>query len=304
MPDGPTPRLNDATRHLSSAEYHLSAEQTEAFDRDGYVILRSRITGSLLEELQQAADRWIGLEGQLPDSDLRKSDYEFVDGPAGRIMYRVNYLHDKGEPASLTLLGSPELLGIAESLAGPDLLPTYESMVFKSAGQGARIVWHQDAIHDRSSRIFNVDIYLDASIRGQGALRVVPGSQRAKGDATLLSGWSDWDVPDSVDVEMGPGDVLVHDVMLLHGSEATTGDAPLRRTLYYEFRPAQQVLRHGPWDSTWVDRRLQLLQAALLHHRQARPAARQFAWNLAPAMCPSSDPRANVELRITHDLST
>ena len=62
-------------------------------------------------------------------------------------MWRVDYIHDKGEPASLELLGSRAVLGIAESLAGPDFVPTYESMVLKAAGDGAPVPWHQDAVH-------------------------------------------------------------------------------------------------------------------------------------------------------------
>jgi hypothetical protein len=212
-------------------------------------------------------------------------------------MYRVDYLHDKERPASLELLGSPEILGIAESLAGRNFVPTYEAMVFKDTGNGAPIEWHQDATHPRRYRIFNVDIYLDAAVPGQGALRVVPGSQLGKIDMCDLKEQYGWGVPGSVEVLMGPGDVLVHDVMLVHGSEPTLGKA-LRRTLYYEFRPAEQILDEGPWDRSWVDRRLRMVAPALEAYAAANPGQPGFVWQIKPDLRPAAVP--GTDLRVLH----
>jgi hypothetical protein len=49
---------------------------------------------------------------------------------------------------------------------------------------------------------------------------------------------------------MQPGDVLLHNVMVVHGSPQTVGKQ-LRRTIYYEFRPAEELLADGPWDQAW-----------------------------------------------------
>jgi hypothetical protein len=59
-------------------------------------------------------------------------------------MFRVNYLHNKGQSESLGLLGSPQVMAVAESLCGMNFVPTYESMVFKEENDGAPIIWHQD----------------------------------------------------------------------------------------------------------------------------------------------------------------
>jgi hypothetical protein len=202
------------------------------------------------------------------------------------VPYRVNYLHAKGRTESLELLGSPELLGIAESLAGPDFVPTYESLVFKSAGDGAPIPWHQDALHPRSRRITNIDVYLDDSLPGQGALRVLPGSQRTRADVCAVRDQHGWEPPGVVEVALEAGDVLLHDVMLVHGSPPTTGNA-LRRTLYYEFRSAQQILDEGPFDRSWVERRLRLMGPALAAHAAAFPDATPFDWRPSPELLPS-----------------
>ncbi|WP_158863042.1 phytanoyl-CoA dioxygenase family protein [Leifsonia sp. AG29] len=279
--------------------YHLTAEEIAQFDEQGYLILRNRIPADLLARLQSAADRWIEEGSSLPEGDDRAADYQWANRPTGRVMFRVDYLHNKGESASLELLGSPAVLGIAESLAGPDFVPTYESLVFKKAGDGAPISWHQDAVHPRTHRIFNIDVYLDPSRKGEGALRVAPGSHKQPVDVCQLEEEYGWDAPGVIQAELEPGDVLVHDVMVVHGSEAVLGNR-LRRTIYYEFRAAEQILSEGPWDAEWVDRRLRLLPVALEEHARANPGAEGFAWNISPELKPAPAGDREAELRIAH----
>ena len=278
--------------------YHLSADELDFFDANGYLILRDRINPELLARLQAAGDQWI-LAGADADDDAEEhQDWRFVDRPTGRVMFRVDYLHNKGQAASLELLGSPDLLGIAESLAGPDFVPTYESMVFKNAGDGAPIAWHQDAVHPRNYRIANLDIYLDASRTGAGALRVIPGSQRQPADICAITDRHGWEPPGVISVEMNPGDVLVHDVMLVHGSEPTLGNAR-RRTIYYEFRAAEQILAEGPWDLDWIQRRMRLIPVGLAAYARAFPDRAAFEWNAAPEFRPEES-NEETNLRIAH----
>jgi hypothetical protein len=214
-------------------------------------------------------------------------------------MYRVNYLHNKGFPASLELLGCPQVLAVAESLSGENFVPTYESMVFKQQGDGAQIRWHQDALHPRNYRIYNYDLYLDASRREAGALHVVPKTHLKKQDFCNIEHNYGWEVPDSIQVEMEPGDVLIHDVMVAHGSPATVGKA-LRRTIYYEFRAVEEILDEGPWDRQWIDRRLRLVPLALERYRQAFPHAPQFQWRIHDEFRPQTSGDEAVELKIAH----
>jgi ectoine hydroxylase-related dioxygenase (phytanoyl-CoA dioxygenase family) len=282
--------------------YGLTGEQVEAFDRQGYLVLRNRIPAALLARLQEAADDWVMEGKRAREAAAFNDDYRFVAQGGDEIMYRVDYLHNKGRSASLELLGSPAVLGIAESLAGANLVPTYEAMVFKDTGNGAPIRWHQDATHPRHYRIFNIDIYLDAAFPGQGALRVVPGSQRSKVDVCEIEAAHGWEVPGSLEVQMGPGDVLVHDVMLVHGSPPTLGNA-LRRTIYYEFRPAEQIIEEGPWDRAWVDKRLRLLPPAFEAYAKANPGQPGFKWRAGPGFRPALAGTAGaegVELRVPH----
>lgn len=279
--------------------HHLTPAQVAEFDERGYLLLKNRIPAPLLARLQDAAAQWIEDGRQLEEGDPAGIDFKYATREHGRVMFRVDYLHNKGSAASLELLGSPAVLGIAESLAGQNFVPTYESLVFKDEGDGAAIDWHQDAVHPRTHRIFNVDVYLDASRSGEGALRVAPGSQLAPVDVCQLQEEYGWDAPGVVQAEMEPGDVLVHDVMVVHGSEPVTGNR-LRRTIYYEFRAAEQVFAEGPWDASWVDQRMRLLPLALRRHAEAFPDSDQFEWNVSPGLRPIAQGDEEAELRVVH----
>lgn len=279
--------------------YHLSEEQIRFFDENGYLILRNWIPQDLLQHLQEAGQTWIkeGLNADENDPDY--SDYVFAKRPNGRVMFRVNYVHNKRQSASLEMLGCPQVLAVAESLCGPNFVPTYESMVFKQEGDGAAIRWHQDAVHPRKSRIFNFDLYLDASLSDGGALRVIPKTQQQRQDICALTEQWGWNPPNAVTVEMQPGDVLLHDVMVVHGSEEVEGKN-LRRTIYYEFRSAEEILMDGPWDHEWIDKRLRLIPLALQTYQQAFPDKEQFQWHVSDAFRPQMTNDREQELKIAH----
>jgi hypothetical protein len=276
--------------------YHLTDEQLQFFDQNGYLVLRNWIPAPLLERLQAAGDAWIA-QGMAHDTP--QQDYIFAQRDGKRVMYRVDYLHNKGQAASLELLGSPYVLGVAESMCGPNFVPTYESMVFKQQGDGEAIPWHQDAVHPRRWRVFNYDLYLDASRTGAGALRVLPGTNIQKQDICKITDAYGWDHPDAISVEMQPGDVLLHDVMVVHGSERTQGKA-LRRTIYYEFRAAEEIVQDGPWDREWIDRRMRLVPLGLKRFAAAFPDVTPFEWNVSDEFRPQMSDDDEAELRVAH----
>ena len=279
--------------------YHLTDEQVHFFDEYGYLILRNWIPHELLVRLQDAGKNWIEQGLHASTDDPNYEDYVFAQRSVGRVMFRVNYLHNKGQSAALELLGSPAVLAVAESLCGINLVPTYESMVFKQEGDGEAIIWHQDAVHPRKHRIFNYDLYLDRSTKEGGALKVIPKSQHQKQDFCKIEQEYGWDHPEAIVVEMEPGDVLLHDVMVGHGSERVEGKS-LRRTIYYEFRSVEEIFEDGPWDQDWIERRLRLIPVALKRYTQAFPHAEQFYWNVQTQYRPSVGTNEEEELKIAH----
>ncbi len=279
--------------------YHLTEEQLHFYDENGYLVLRNWIPEPLLHRLRAAGEAWIAEGIDASPDHPHFEDYMYAKRSTGRVMFRVNYLHNKGQCASLELLGSPAVLAVAECMCGPNFVPTYESMVFKQEGDGAKIAWHQDAVQPRNHRIFNYDLYLDHARAGAGALRVIPGTQKQKQDICMVASDYGWNAPGVIEVEMAPGDVLLHDTMIVHGSPKVEGKS-LRRTIYYEFRAAEQIMSEGPWDREWVQRRLRLLGPALKRHQDAFPEADQFNWNISDEFRPEQTADEATELKIAH----
>jgi ectoine hydroxylase-related dioxygenase (phytanoyl-CoA dioxygenase family) len=279
--------------------YHLTDEQIRFFDDNGYLVLRRWIPADLLARLRAAGHDWIAQgERAGPGSE----DFNFANRPHGQVLFRTNYVHNLGQPASLELLGSPQVLAVAESLCGPNFVPTYESMVFKQEGDGEKIPWHQDAVHPmRQYRIYNFDLYLDPSLSGAGALRVIPGTQKQRQDICALTDAYGWDHPDAIEVEMQPGDVLLHNVMVVHGSPHVEGKQ-LRRTIYYEFRAAEEIIEDGPWDQSWIERRMRLVPLGLSAHRRAYPDGDQFGWRASDAFRPAPLGSEAAELKVAHEV--
>jgi ectoine hydroxylase-related dioxygenase (phytanoyl-CoA dioxygenase family) len=192
------------------------------------------------------------------------------------VPFRVEYVVDK-LPACRALLGHPFVLRSVEALQGRDFVPTWDSMVWKLAGAGAAIEWHRDAGTaqcDPGVPIFNVDFYLDGADATNG-LWAIAGSQRwSDAEASRECGRRNrggFDAAGAAPVPMQPGDALLHDILLVHGSPAS--ESALRRVLYYEFRPADVERRRGPHTPGYLPLKQRVLLACL-RERAAAPWAR------------------------------
>ena len=195
----------------------VSAAELLAFQQEGYVVLDARVPAPLLDRLRALFD------------ELMRAD-----DPADRVVNRVNgrlYVTNldrvisKGNLACLELLGSPWLLDIAASICGPDFFLIQEFGVIKELGDNSRVLWHQDMLHERTGPCFTMGIYLDDADADDGALRVVPRSHLMTEDICTLQ-----HLP-SVDAPVKAGGLLIHDMMLAHGSEPL-GKNPIRRVLH------------------------------------------------------------------------
>ena len=251
----------------------ISDEAADFFRQYGLLVIRNVVQGDELAALQRET-------GELVDRVVAErpegKDYLYKEheGTGEVVPFRVEYVIDKLD-ATKGLLGHPFLLRSVEKLQGPDFVPTWDSMVFKLGGAGAQIPWHRDGgLYEDSvsllkgGRVFNVDIYLDEATM-ESCLWGLPGSNNwseAEADAAvarLNDGGVATGAEGMVPLPMQPGDVIFHNVMVLHGSAPTRG--PLRRVLYYEFRPADIELELGPHTPEYVTRKQQVLAAALRH---------------------------------------
>jgi ectoine hydroxylase-related dioxygenase (phytanoyl-CoA dioxygenase family) len=214
-----------------------------------------------------------------------------------QVPFRVEYVIDK-TPAGKALLGHPFVLRSVQKLQGPNFIPTWDSMVFKQEGAGAAIPWHRDAGTGNGADrtyIFNVDFYLDGSDISNCLWGILGSNNwpQAEIDATvkrLNSGKGSFSTDDRcVPILMNPGDVIFHNILVLHGSPAA--QSKLRRVVYYEFRPAEIERELGPHTPEYIPLKQRVLLACLRERAKADYARGETPFHYHPAadFTPPSD---------------
>ena len=147
--------------------------------------------------------------------------------------------------ALLRLYAHPDLLKLASSLNGEDFVPFNEGMFIKQPGLGASVAWHQDGVTHWDSPEWDSSIHgytFHAQLYGctaANAVWAVPGSHRL-GKIDILN-WVEEHgserLPDAVPYICDPGDVVIHNRQLVHGSFANTSpDWRVSFTLGYHRR--------------------------------------------------------------------
>ena len=197
----------------------LSAAQVEAFNRNGYHF-PERVRSE-----QEAAEYRRKLE-----------TFETAHGLVMKTPYR-NKPHLVFSWAN-DLIRHPKILAAIEDLLGPDLLVWGSSFFIKEPHDPAYISWHQDSTYWGLSHPDIVTAWVAFSVSDvpNGAMRVVPGSHLkdqlphkdtfAK-DNLLTRGQEvavDVDEKLAVDLTLSPGEMSLHHVRIVHGSEPNRAD--------------------------------------------------------------------------------
>ena len=171
----------------------------------------------------------------------------------------------------LRLYGHPGLLAVAEAVNGPDFVPFNEVVFMKEAGLGVSVAWHRDGTTHWSSPTFhpgshgfNFMAQLYGSTPGNGVW-ALPGTHvhRAVDVRALVEASGSERIRDAVPMMSGPGDVIISNRQLVHGSFANT--SPDRRvTVNFGFLPRASVLNVT---ATQLDGRVETYDAARVHQR-------------------------------------
>lgn len=195
--------------------------------------------------------------------------------------------HLQFSEACLRAYGHPQLLKVAEAIHGDDFAPFNEVIFFKDPGLGAAVSWHQDGDTHWDDVDFDENIHgfnFMAQIFGSTAVNgvwVVPGTHRVgKIDIkTLIAQLGNERLPDAVPLICNPGDVVISNRQLLHGSFANTGFEP-RVTVNFGFHRRSSVLdvlgagMHSEavvYDAAHIRRRSQVIGLAIDARRQRFP---------------------------------
>lgn len=199
----------------------LSKQQLQQYDRDG-IVFPIRVFS------RDDADRFFG-ELELI------ADY-YGEGS----LKRFDNLHLFFDWAH-SLVTSDRLLNAVEDLLGSDLL-IYGSLVFyKPPHDLSYVSWHQDSFYSglHLTPSTSAWIALTASHRGNGCMRVIPGSHKlgsldhdnVRDDPNLLNRRGErlmMDVDESLatDVVLQSGEMSMHHSTIVHGSNPNTSDQP------------------------------------------------------------------------------
>ena len=213
----------------------LSDAQIRSYRDDGYVVPNFRLDAEVLEEIRAAHDRLVAKHPR------------FADYCPAILAFDTWFLG---------VARTPAILDMVEQIVGADFALWNSSFFAKPARVGSRTPWHQDGEYwpVRPLATCSVWIAVDAATRENGCLRVIPGSHRrralGKHDHNDANGLSlpleiradEYDESAARDVLLEPGQVSLHDVFLIHGSEPNRSERP-RRGMTLRYMPTTSVYR-------------------------------------------------------------
>jgi hypothetical protein len=195
----------------------LSAEQVEGFERDGLVFPIRAVP----------AERAGELRARLEATESRM---------AGRLPPLYNIKAHLLLPWLWDLVQDARVTGPVADLLGPDLLCWGSSFFAKGPGEAQYVAWHQDATYWGLTEPVAVTAWIafTPSTLQNGCLRVEPGSHRrqlphedARDRLNMLAGAEklavEVDEASVVDVVLEPGEMSLHHVLSVHGSEPNRG---------------------------------------------------------------------------------
>lgn len=207
----------------------LNETQVRHYQEHGYVIPDFRLPESVLEDLRADQARLVARHPELRQycPNLLSYDLRFLE-----------------------IARTPEIIEMVGQILGPDFALWNSSLFAKPASDGKRTPWHQDGQYwpIRPLATCTVWIALDDSTTENGCLRVIPRShhgQRLRAhrkldtdDATLNQELleSEYDLSQAADLVLKAGQMSLHDVYLLHGSEPNFSPRP-RRGMTLRFMP-------------------------------------------------------------------
>lgn len=151
--------------------------------------------------------------------------------------------------AALRLYAHPLLLAVAAAINGDDFAPFNEVLFIKDPGLGAAVSWHQDGDTHWDNPDFDADIHgfnFMAQVYGSTPVNgvwVIPGTHKlGKLDITKMVEASGSErINGAVPIVCEPGDVVICNRQLVHGSFANSGFEP-RLTINFGFHKRSSVL--------------------------------------------------------------
>lgn len=216
-----------------------TAEQAHQYENEGYFILRNAVARETAIEVRGVIKNMI----LTPEPDVR-TDADPMDpmgdAPEARAA-RFRKLSNFAPKSALiwhNIHAGKNLLAVARSFLGDDIVLKFNSCFLKPARTGSATPWHQDngLWRDGDTEPFNFWLALDPATRANGCLQFIPGSHKGEIVPHVL-------YPDSIHgelprervrqavaahgvhhIELEPGDAVFWHSTLWHYSPPNTSD--------------------------------------------------------------------------------
>lgn len=215
----------------------MSKEEMRFLHKEGYVVLKQLYT---LEEIEEIREQF---EQMWMDLIASKQFVQQPNQPLTSLFLPVRDRH-LSHDRLMQLMLDPRNIALAEQLLGEEPLAVGFDCFFKAPGADV-LPFHQDNydIGAEPGTTWAVWVSLDEAVPENGALRFVPGTQNfelipprlpshlsAYGQAVRVpDGYS------AVDVSTSPGDAVLFNGQVLHGSNANRTQYRFRRSFVTHF---------------------------------------------------------------------
>jgi hypothetical protein len=207
----------------------LTSQQVEQYDNDGYTLYQHPVFApEKFARLKQIFEENLALYGE--------------DG--------LDIIHTKDDRL-LEFLLSKEVLDLIEPVIGPNIGLWSSHFISKPAGVGKATPWHEDSAYwngliSTMDGICTVWLAIDVVDKGNGAMKVIPGTHKSVGGFSAYEAVDDAEnifgtqikpelikEEDAVYFELQPNECSLHEARIIHGAEANTSE---RRRAGYTMR--------------------------------------------------------------------
>lgn len=234
----------------------LTDAEIDAYRRDGIVIPDYRLSDAMLQRIAAAYDDLLAANAGNPDFSP-----DFILGPhieGGYATGTMSNGSNGGGNPWMDFATQPEIVDMVEQVLGPDVILWAVTIFGKPAGVGKATPWHQDGDYYPIEPLETCTVWisLDGSTPENGCMRVVPGSHlerrvfkhhwEERDDLTLAQviDADQVDLDSGRDVVLEPGQISMHDVYLVHGSNPNRSDRR-RMGLVLRYMPGGSFYNHG-----------------------------------------------------------
>jgi ectoine hydroxylase-related dioxygenase (phytanoyl-CoA dioxygenase family) len=195
----------------------------------GFCVARAFWPDESLDRLRREA---AALVARFDAGDRRK-DFWCYNREGRDVLYRIHNLEQQDEAEHARELFRGGLLHETAARCLDRARATFCAMIVKTPGVAA-VPWHRDRVDLAPGQGINLSVFLDDATPENGCIEAVPGSHLLPDDVAVdeVRG-----AGPLVPVAVRAGDLLIHDVRLVHASGDNTVAVP-RRSLIVEFDAA------------------------------------------------------------------